>query len=69
VNSQRNSDSFVNASTTKWLATQIPDFGNTEAENVNMWIRRVDKIALIHGVTDGVILLAALSKLTKHAKQ
>jgi len=38
VNSDRLSDGFVSAG----LATQIPEFGGTEAENVNTWIRRVD---------------------------
>jgi len=54
-----------NANATKWLATQISEFGDTERENVSAWIRRVDKVA--HGAMD-VILLATSSKL-KNAKQ
>lgn len=34
-----------------------------------MWVRRVDKVALIHGASDGVTLLAASSKLVKFARQ
>jgi len=68
-NSQRFSDSFANANATKWLATRIPEFGGTESDNINVWIKRVDKVVLIHGASDSVTLLAASSKLTKNAKQ
>jgi len=64
----RNSD-LANVGATKWLATQIPEFGGGEADNVKTWIKRVDKVALIHGVSDPMILLAASSKLVKNAKQ
>jgi len=53
----------------KWLATQIPAFGGTETENINAWIRRVEKIAEIHAANDGAILLAASSKLTGSARR
>lgn len=33
------------------------------------WVRRVDKVAQVHGVADGVILLAASSRLTKSARR
>jgi len=59
----------VNTNATKWLATQISEFGGTEAENVNVWIKRIDKVALIHETSDNVTLLAPSSKLTKNAKQ
>lgn len=64
----RPGDGNVNVSVTKWLATQIPEFGSSEAENVGAWIRRVDKVSLIHSVPDGATLLAASSKLVKQAK-
>jgi len=51
-----------------WLATQIPEFGGSDKENVSTWVRRVDQVAGVHGATDGVTLLAASSKLTKSAK-
>jgi len=57
------------AGTVKWLATQIPPFGGTENENVNAWIRRVEKVAEIHAATDGAVLLAASSKLTGSARR
>jgi len=52
-----------------WLATQIPEFGGTTDESVCQWVRRVDKVAQVHGASDGVILLAASSRLTKNAKK
>jgi len=51
------------------LASQIPEYGGSEEENVTSWIKRIDRVALIHGATDGVTLLAASSKFTKIAKQ
>ena len=38
----------------QWLATQIPEYGGTKEENVNVWIRRVDRVADIHAAIDGV---------------
>jgi len=52
-----------------WLATQIPEFGGTQDESVQQWVRRVDKMALVYGASDGIILLAASSQLTKNAKK
>jgi len=52
-----------------WLATQIPEFGGTHDESANQWIRRMYKMAQVHGATDGVVLLAASSKLAKNAKK
>jgi len=68
VGSQRNSDNYMNANATKWLATQIPEFGGVDSDNVNVWTKRVDKVALIHGANDAVTLLAASSKLVKNAR-
>lgn len=68
-NGVRSVDGFTSVSATKWLATQIPEFGGSDSENVQVWIRRVDRVAQIHGATDDVILVAASSKLTKFAKQ
>ncbi|KYQ53606.1 hypothetical protein ALC60_00522 [Trachymyrmex zeteki] len=50
------------------LASQIPTFDGSEEEDIESWIHRVDLIANTHGVSDGVTLLAASSKLLKHAK-
>lgn len=64
----RNGESFPGNSTT-WIAAQIPEFGGTEEENIGIWVRRVEKIAQVHGATDGVILLVASSKLVKSARR
>jgi len=50
------------------LATQIPEYGGSDKENVTTWVRRVDQVTGVHGASDGVTLLAASSKLTKSAK-
>lgn len=65
---QRNGEGSLGNSIT-WIAAQIPEFGGTEYENVCNWIRRVEKIAQVHGASDGATLLAASSKLTKTARQ
>jgi len=52
-----------------WLATQIPEFGGGADESANQWVRRVNKVAQVHGAADGVVLLAASSKLIKSAKK
>lgn len=62
-------DRFTDVNATKWLATQIPEFGGSDSENVQGWIRRVDRVAQIHGASDKVILMAATSKLTNFAKE
>lgn len=51
------------------LTPQIPEFGGTDEENVQMWAQRVDRVALVHRAPNDVVLLAAFSKLTKLAKQ
>ncbi|XP_011883952.1 PREDICTED: uncharacterized protein LOC105571091, partial [Vollenhovia emeryi] len=51
------------------LASQIPEFAGEEDDNVQAWTKRVDKVAQVHGATDGVTLLAASSRLTKSARR
>ncbi|KAK2574692.1 hypothetical protein KPH14_012996 [Odynerus spinipes] len=51
------------------LATQIPEYGGTEDENVQLWIKRVEQVARIHSAVDDVVLLAASSRLTKAARR
>lgn len=51
------------------LATQIPEFGGADEENVALWIQRVERVARIHRVTDDVTLLAATGKLMKSARR
>lgn len=70
---QLNRGSHVSAaapgSMIRWIAAQIPEFGGSENENVLTWVKRVDKVSVIHGASDGVTLLAASSRLMKTAKQ
>lgn len=46
------------------LAPQIPEFGGTDDENVQIWTQRVVRVAQVHRASDDVVLLAASSKLT-----
>ncbi|KYM99954.1 hypothetical protein ALC62_09289 [Cyphomyrmex costatus] len=57
------------AQAVKLLANQISVFSGTEDDDVEVWIRKVERVASIHGVQDGVTLLAASSKLTKNARE
>lgn len=57
------------AQAVKLLANQISTFSGTEEEDVELWIRKVERVATIHGVQDGVTLLAASSKLNKSARE
>lgn len=66
--SARQTESNIPGNSVSWLTTQIPEFGGTEDENINTWVKRVDQVARVHGTPDGVTLLAASSKLTKFAK-
>lgn len=50
------------------LASQIPQFNGLEEDEVDVWIRKIELIASAHGVTDSIKLLAAVSKLSKHAR-
>lgn len=60
---------WSNGSAIQALASQIPKFGGREDDNVRTWIRRVEKIALVHEASDDVTLLAALGKLTASARR
>jgi len=51
------------------LASQIPEFSGKEEENMRAWVRRIEKIVQVHGVGDGVTLLAASSKLSGSARR
>jgi len=66
---QRTTGGMPSGNAVSWLASQVPEFGGTEEDNVQSWIRRVDRVAQVHGASDGVTLLAATSKLTKSARR
>ncbi|KMQ90759.1 hypothetical protein RF55_9447 [Lasius niger] len=53
----------------KLLASQLPVFGGTEDEDVEIWLQKVESVAGIHAVADEVTLLAAISKLNKSARR
>ncbi|XP_039310737.1 uncharacterized protein LOC113005059 [Solenopsis invicta] len=52
----------------RMLTTQIPLFGGTEDEDIELWIRKVKYIAATYGVSDKLVNLAASERLTKDAK-
>lgn len=51
------------------LSSQIPDFSGSEDENVELWIKKIEKISQIHGVSSNITFLAATSKLKKLARR
>lgn len=57
------------AQAVKMLASQLPAFGGTEKEDVEIWIKKIEKVAQIHRVSDEVTLLAASDKLVKTARR
>ncbi|XP_029169193.1 uncharacterized protein LOC114939131 [Nylanderia fulva] len=66
---RRSTESWSTGSAVQALAHQIPEFAGSEENNVHAWVKRVDKVAQVHGATDGATLLAASSKLTKSARR
>lgn len=51
------------------LASQIPEYGGTDDENIRGWTQRVDHVARVHAATDGAILLAATNRLIGSARR
>jgi len=50
------------------LASQLPIYSGQEEEDIDLWIDKIERVSLIHGVSDEVILLAACNKLNKITK-
>lgn len=65
----RRADTWKSDGTVQALASQIPEFAGHEEDNVRAWVCRVDKVAQVHGATDGMILLTASTRLTKSARR
>lgn len=65
------SESFstFSSNASKFLSSQIPQFGGTEEENVEIWIEKIESVATIHGFPQGVMLSATFSRLTKSARR
>lgn len=53
----------------KILTSQLPEFGGTDDEDVELWLQKVINVADIHKVSQDVTLLAATSKLVKTARR
>lgn len=51
------------------LASQLPEYGGKDEENIRAWTQRADHVARVHGASDGAILLAATSRLTGAARR
>lgn len=67
--SLRATTGLATGTTVQTLASQMPEFTGGEEDNVVAWIRRVDKVAQVHGASDGATLLAASSKLSGPARR
>lgn len=61
--------SVSSAQAVNLLATQIPEFSGAEGEIIEVWLRRINKVAEIHVASDGVKYLAATSKLKGAARK
>ncbi|KMQ85523.1 hypothetical protein RF55_15869 [Lasius niger] len=61
--------SVVSSNATKFLSSQIPQFGGTEEDNVEIWLEKLESVAEIHGMSHAVMLSAAISKLVKTARR
>ncbi|KYN05598.1 hypothetical protein ALC62_03469 [Cyphomyrmex costatus] len=59
---------YTSAQAVKLLANQIPAFHGSEDEDIESWIRKIEYVATIHGVNEGVKLLATSSKLSENAR-
>ncbi|XP_066597475.1 uncharacterized protein [Prorops nasuta] len=51
------------------LTKQIPEFSGEDTENVEAWITRAEKIAIVHRVDHELLLLAATAKLGGEARR
>lgn len=50
------------------LESQIPEFPGTDKDNIHVWLNRVEKVARMHGASEGVVLLVASSRLVRFAR-
>jgi hypothetical protein len=50
------------------LSSQIPSFSGTEDEDIEIWIRKIDRMASIHQVDGSIKLLAATRNLHRIAR-
>lgn len=53
----------------KFLSSQIPTFGATEEEDVELWLEKIESGAEIHKLSSVVMLSAAASKLAKSTRR
>ncbi|XP_029679179.1 uncharacterized protein LOC115245167 [Formica exsecta] len=44
------------------LASQIPEFGGQEDENVDLWVKRVEQVSRIHGAHEDITFLASTTR-------
>lgn len=61
--------SALSAQAVPLFASQIPEYGDTENENVETKVKRIERVTVIHATSEGVIFLAATSKLTAVARR
>ncbi|CAL1672060.1 unnamed protein product [Lasius platythorax] len=61
--------SMFSSSASKFLSSQIPQFGGTDKEDVEIWIEKLECVARLHGFSQEVMLSAAFSRLVKTARR
>lgn len=60
---------IVSGNATKFLSSQIPQFGGIEGDNVEIWLEKLESVAEVHNMPQPVIFSAAISRLTKTARR
>ncbi|CAL1671695.1 unnamed protein product [Lasius platythorax] len=60
---------MFSSSASKFLSSQIPQFRNTDKEDVEIWIEKLESVARLHGFSQEVMLSAAFSRLVKTARR
>lgn len=65
---EKNAGGRPSGSMISWLSKLIPEFAGAKEDNVRKWVERVDRIAQVHGATDGMTLVAASNWLVKEAR-
>lgn len=66
------SNTFANASpsvstgqSVKFLSSQIPFFSDSDDDDIELWIEKIENVSHIHGLSPAVMMSAAANNLTK----
>src|SRR5580765_8061172 len=60
---------MFSSSASKFLSSQILQFGGMDKEDVEIWIEKLESVARLHGFSQGVMLSAVFSRLVKTTRR